>query len=67
MVIKFRFGKMFDSDMSVFYFLAMLYIDYKFSVKSRLLNSSRVLIFGLSLQMCKPLVSVANECLLFGL
>ena len=37
MVIKFRFGKLFDSDMSVFYFLAMLYIDYKFRC---LLNST---------------------------
>ena len=31
----------------------MLYIDYNLSVNSGLLNSSRVLIFGLSLQICK--------------
>ena len=32
MVIKFPFGNTFDSDMSVFYILAMLYIDYNFNV-----------------------------------
>ena len=28
MLIKFRFGNIFDSDLSIFLFLAMLYIDY---------------------------------------
>ena len=36
-----------------FSFTAMLYINYNFSVNSRLLNSSRRLILGLSLQICK--------------
>ena len=44
----------------------MLYIDYNFSVNSRLLNSSRVLIFGLSLNAVPSLSSSLrffnNDC-----
>ena len=52
LVIIFRFRANFDSDMSVFDFSYMLLLDYTFSVGSRLLNLSRLLFFGISLQMC---------------